>query len=79
MTWRELFAKLLWLAGLVGYPVLLVKSFDVSLLEALAGGLALAFVTPLVFVVLMGLLDPQRAPPKAPPAQPAQEPGKADP
>lgn len=50
-------------------PLLLLKGFDLSLGVALAGGVASAFVTPMVVVLLMGLLDRPRAPSKAP-AQP---------
>jgi len=67
MKWRELITKLLWLAGLVGYPYLLVAGLDVSLGKALVGGVALSFVTPIVFVVLLDLVDGLRTPKRSPP------------
>ncbi|HEY3447823.1 MAG TPA: hypothetical protein VGK67_15815 [Myxococcales bacterium] len=74
MTWRELFTKILWLVGLVAYPLLLLRGFDVSLGKSLLGGIALAFVTPIVFVVLMDLVDQLRAPAKQPQPHPSPPP-----
>ena len=67
MTWREMTTKGLWLGGLVGYPAVLVTRFEVGLGKALLGGVALAFVTPIVFVVGLDLVDQLRSPRKPPP------------
>ena len=63
MTWRSKFSKVLLLAGMAGWPCLLVLQFEVSLLKAVLGGVALAFVTPIVFVVFMDLVDGLRSRP----------------
>lgn len=60
MNVRELVAKLVWLGGLVGYPYLLLKGFGLSLGWSLLGGIALAFVTPALFLLAWGAVDALR-------------------
>ncbi len=57
MTWRELAAKLVWGAGLIGYPLLLLRGFGLPLGWGLLGGLALAFVTPPLFLLVLAGVD----------------------
>lgn len=69
MTWRPRAAKILLVVGLVGYPALLAFGVAVRPLMALLGGVALALVTPIVFVVFMDMVDQLRGPGRPPKAR----------